>query len=134
VPGRLPVLDAVDGHHRRHQSGSGVDVGFEHDLASDLFKVSNLDSVSGDLGIEVTDGCLKFVEFLADRFEGGDCGANCIIGINEVLIGVFPLRIGVYDVGDDEGWVSVGDTADTAEFAVASDSPLVAPDGPGPVP
>ncbi|CAN5556188.1 hypothetical protein BH24ACT5_BH24ACT5_29990 [soil metagenome] len=25
---------------------------------------------------------------------------------------------GVYDIGNDEGWVSVGDTADTAEFAV----------------
>ncbi len=29
-----------------------------------------------------------------------------------------PLR--VYDIGNDEGWVSVGDTADTAEFAVES--------------
>jgi len=27
---------------------------------------------------------------------------------------------GVYDVANNEGWVSVGDTADTAEFAVAS--------------
>jgi hypothetical protein len=26
----------------------------------------------------------------------------------------------VYDLGNDEGWVSVGDTADTAEFAVES--------------
>jgi len=26
----------------------------------------------------------------------------------------------VYDFGNDEGWVSVGDTADTAEFAVNS--------------
>ena len=25
---------------------------------------------------------------------------------------------GIYDVANDEGWVSVGDTADTAEFAV----------------
>jgi hypothetical protein len=30
------------------------------------------------------------------------------------------IPYGVYDVGNDEGWVSVGDTADTAEFAVAS--------------
>jgi hypothetical protein len=30
------------------------------------------------------------------------------------------IPYGVYDVGHDEGWVSVGDTADTAEFAVAS--------------
>ena len=28
------------------------------------------------------------------------------------------IPYGVYDVGNDEGWVSVGDTADTAEFAV----------------
>jgi len=27
---------------------------------------------------------------------------------------------GIYDVADDEGWVNVGDTADTAEFAVES--------------
>ena len=30
------------------------------------------------------------------------------------------IPYGVYDVGHDEGWVSVGDTADTAEFAVES--------------
>jgi transposase len=30
------------------------------------------------------------------------------------------IPYGVYDVTNDEGWVSVGDTADTAEFAVES--------------
>jgi transposase len=30
------------------------------------------------------------------------------------------IPYGIYDVGSDEGWVSVGDTADTAEFAVES--------------
>ena len=30
------------------------------------------------------------------------------------------IPYGVYDMGNDEGWVSVGDTADTAEFAVES--------------
>ena len=30
------------------------------------------------------------------------------------------IPYGVYDVGNDEGWVSVGDTADTGEFAVES--------------
>ncbi len=30
------------------------------------------------------------------------------------------IPYGVYDVVNDEGWVSVGDTADTAEFAVES--------------
>jgi hypothetical protein len=30
------------------------------------------------------------------------------------------IPYGVYDLGNDEGWVSVGDTADTAEFAVES--------------
>ena len=30
------------------------------------------------------------------------------------------IPYGVYDVGNDEGWVSVGDSADTAEFAVES--------------
>ena len=30
------------------------------------------------------------------------------------------IPYGVYDAGNDQGWVSVGDTADTAEFAVES--------------
>ena len=30
------------------------------------------------------------------------------------------IPYGVYDVGNDEGWVSVGDSSDTAEFAVES--------------
>jgi len=30
------------------------------------------------------------------------------------------IPYGVYDVANNEGWVSVGDTADTAEFAVAA--------------
>ncbi len=30
------------------------------------------------------------------------------------------IPYGVYDVGNNEGWVSVGDSADTAEFAVES--------------
>ena len=30
------------------------------------------------------------------------------------------IPYGVYDIGNDEGWVSVGDVADTAEFAVES--------------
>jgi hypothetical protein len=30
------------------------------------------------------------------------------------------IPYGIYDLGNDEGWVSVGDTADTAEFAVES--------------
>jgi len=28
------------------------------------------------------------------------------------------IPYGIYDVGNDEGWVSIGDSADTAEFAV----------------
>ena len=30
------------------------------------------------------------------------------------------IPYGIYDIGNDEGWVSVGNTADTAEFAVNS--------------
>jgi hypothetical protein len=30
------------------------------------------------------------------------------------------IPYGIYDVANDEGWVNVGDTADTAEFAVES--------------
>lgn len=30
------------------------------------------------------------------------------------------ISYGVYDIANDEGWVSVGDVADTAEFAVES--------------
>ena len=38
----------------------------------------------------------------------------------DVTLGEFAKAIpyGVYDVGNDEGWVSVGDSADTSEFAV----------------
>ena len=37
-------------------------------------------------------------------------------------LGEYPKVIpyGIYDIGNNEGWVSVGDTADTAEFAVES--------------
>jgi transposase len=40
----------------------------------------------------------------------------------DVSLGEFAKAIpyGVYDVGNDEGWVAVGDSADTAEFAVES--------------
>ncbi|MGH9024027.1 MAG: ISAzo13 family transposase [Acidimicrobiia bacterium] len=40
----------------------------------------------------------------------------------ERALGEFAKAIpyGVYDLGHDEGWVSVGDSADTAEFAVES--------------
>ena len=35
------------------------------------------------------------------------------------------IPYGIYDTVNDEGWVSVGDTADTAEFAGRVDPPLV---------
>ena len=40
----------------------------------------------------------------------------------DTALGEFAKAIpyGVYDVGNDEGWVAVGDSADTAEFAVES--------------
>ena len=40
------------------------------------------------------------------------------------------IPYGIYDVANDEGWVSVGDTADTAEFAVNSIRSLVERHGP----
>ena len=36
------------------------------------------------------------------------------------------IPYGVYDLGRNEGWVSVGIDHDTAQFAVDSDSRLVA--------
>ena len=44
------------------------------------------------------------------------------------------IPYGIYDTGNDEGWVSVGDTADTAEFAVESIRRWWNADGPGPLP
>jgi hypothetical protein len=41
---------------------------------------------------------------------------------------------GVYDLANDEGWVSVGYSADTAAFAVEAIPPLVVLDGPAPLP
>ncbi len=44
------------------------------------------------------------------------------VAVHDFPTGEFPKAIpyGVYDLANDEGWVSVGETADTAEFAVAS--------------
>jgi hypothetical protein len=41
------------------------------------------------------------------------------------------IPYGIYDLVNDEVWVSVGDTADTATFAVGVDPPMVESDGPG---
>ena len=41
------------------------------------------------------------------------------------------IPYGVYDVGSNEGWMSVGDDHDTSAFAVKRHRSLVAHDGPG---
>ena len=43
------------------------------------------------------------------------------------------IPYGVYDLANNEGWVSVGIDHDTAEFAVNSDSAVVDADGPAPL-
>jgi len=44
------------------------------------------------------------------------------------------IPYGIYDLANNEGWVSVGDTADTAEFAVESIRRWWNQNGPGPLP
>ena len=48
--------------------------------------------------------------------------ALCANDFTDRHLGEYPKAIpyGVYDIANDQGWVSVGDTADTAEFAVES--------------
>ena len=52
----------------------------------------------------------------------GEPGRVNVHDFAERALGEFAKAIpyGVYDVANDEGWVSVGDSADTAEFAVES--------------
>jgi len=55
-----------------------------------------------------------------DWRPAGDPVRTNVHDFADPLLGEFAKAIpyGVYDVANDEGWVSVGDTADTAEFAV----------------
>jgi len=50
----------------------------------------------------------------------GDPERTNVHDFADPALGEFAKAIpyGVYDIGNDEGWVSVGDSADTAEFAV----------------
>ncbi len=94
------------------------------------------------------DGQFRYLDKLAKRFVRADQPVISVDTKKKELVGEFanggvewqpqgePTRVkthdfvdrelgraipyGVYDVANDEGWVSVGDTADTAEFAVES--------------
>ena len=68
-------------------------------------------------------------ELIGDYANGGrewqPSGEPELVNVHDFAdraLGEFTKAIpyGVYDVGNDEGWVSVGDSADTAEFAVES--------------
>ena len=82
--------------------------------------------VAGDPVISVD---TKKKELIGDYTNGGrewqPAGEPTRVNVHDFpdrSLGEFAKAIpyGVYDVSNDEGWVSVGDTADTAEFAVAS--------------
>ena len=71
----------------------------------------------------------KKKELIGDYANGGTEGAlegqPERVGVHDFAdraLGEFAKAIpyGIYDVANDEGWVSVGDVADTAEFAVES--------------
>jgi len=53
---------------------------------------------------------------------GGEPERVSVHDFGDRALGEFAKAIpyGIYDVANDEGWVSVGDVADTAEFAVSS--------------
>lgn len=68
-------------------------------------------------------------ELIGDYANGGrewePAGAPTRVQVHDFAdrsLGEFAKAIpyGIYDVANDEGWVSVGDVADTAEFAVES--------------
>ena len=71
----------------------------------------------------------KKKELIGDYANGGlewePAGEPVRVGVHDFAdraLGSFAKAIpyGIYDVANDEGWVSVGDVADTAEFAVES--------------
>ena len=81
------------------------------------------------LGEPVISVDTKKKELLGDYANGGSewqpAGEPTRVNVHDFAdrtLGEFAKAIpyGVYDLGNDEGWVSVGDTADTAEFAVES--------------
>jgi transposase len=81
------------------------------------------------LGEPVISVDTKKKELIGDYANGGrewqPAGEPTRVNVHDFAdraLGEFAKAIpyGVYDVGNDEGWVSVGDTADTAEFAVES--------------
>ncbi|MGH9017380.1 MAG: ISAzo13 family transposase [Acidimicrobiales bacterium] len=82
-----------------------------------------------DLGEPVISVDTKKKELIGSFANGGrewqPAGEPTRVNVHDFAdraLGEFAKAIpyGVYDVGNDEGWVSVGDTADTAEFAVES--------------
>jgi hypothetical protein len=81
------------------------------------------------LGEPVISVDTKKKELLGDYANGGSewqpAGEPTRVNVHDFAdrtLGEFAKAIpyGVYDLGNDEGWVPVGDTADTAEFAVES--------------
>jgi hypothetical protein len=82
-----------------------------------------------ELGEPVISVDTKKKELIGDFSNGGrewqPGGEPTRVNVHDFAdraLGEFAKAIpyGVYDIGSDEGWVSVGDTADTAEFAVES--------------
>jgi hypothetical protein len=68
----------------------------------------------------------KKKELIGDYANGGvewqPCGEPERVQVHDFVDPSLGKAIpyGIYDIANDEGWVSVGDTADTAEFAVES--------------
>ena len=78
-------------------------------------------------------------EFANGGAEWAPVGEPERVGVHDFAdraLGEFAKAIpyGIYDLSNDEGWVNVGDVADTAEFAVNAIRSLVVSDGPSSLP
>jgi Rhodopirellula transposase DDE domain len=112
------------------QAPSKQNEGTSHPDRDGQFRYIN-DLAAGRLGAgePVISVDTKKKELIGDYANGGrewqPAGAPTRVNVHDFAdraLGEFAKAIpyGVYDVGNDEGWVSVGDSADTAEFAVES--------------
>ncbi|CAH2405807.1 hypothetical protein MES5069_50007 [Mesorhizobium escarrei] len=78
------------------------------------------DAIIGSAILEVADQLLLLRVDRDDGLAGGLRGDDFRVDVFELRVAFGMPPYGVYDVAANEGWVSVGVTANTAEFAVQS--------------
>jgi len=122
------VLRLLHGLGYSLQANAKVTEGAQHaDRDAQFRYLNDMAAVFIDDGQPVISVDTKKKELIGDYANGGsewspegDPERVQVHDFADRSLGEFARAIpyGVYDVGNDEGWVSVGDVADTAEFAV----------------